>query len=311
MTCPRCAKHLATDSRFCPQCGTATGSPTSFATVAMATPSTSSSTFDEGRFPPGTLLADRYRIVALLGKGGMGEVYRANDLKLAQAVAMKFLPSNDLRMVERFRSEVRIARQVSHPNVCRVYDIGEAEGRAFLTMKYVDGEDLASLLRRIGGLPHDKALEITRKLCAGLAAAHDKGVLHRDLKPANVMIDGRGQVLITDFGLPGLIGQVRDITSGTPAYMAPQQRAGREVSVRSDIDSLALVMGEMFPEKDLDPAIDRVIHRCLDDDPKLRPGFPMTLDFSAWYSGSTVMALGAILLLAGFAFQVARTGRTA
>ena len=132
MTCPRCGKPVAQDTRFCSPCGAGAGPATSFATVAMAAPSTSSS----------TVLADRYRIVALLGKGGMGEVYRANDLKLAQPVAMKFLPSNDLRMIERFRSEVGIARQVSHPNVCRVYDIGE---------------DLASLLRRIGRLPRDKA----------------------------------------------------------------------------------------------------------------------------------------------------------
>ena len=109
-------------------------------------------------------------------------------------------------MLARFHAEVRIARQVSHPNVCRVYDIGEADGSTFLSMEYVDGENLHSLLRRIGRLPPDKAVEIARKLCAGLAAAHDKGVLHRDLKPANIMIDGRGQVLIADFGLAALAG---------------------------------------------------------------------------------------------------------
>lgn len=103
----------------------------------------------------------------------MGEVYRANDLKLGQLVAIKFLPeplADNERMLARFHAEVRIARQVSHPNVCRVYDIGETEGAAYITMEYVDGEDLASLLRRIGRLPPDKALEIARKLCAGLAA---------------------------------------------------------------------------------------------------------------------------------------------
>ena len=115
----------------------------------------------EGRFPPGTLLNGRYRIIALLGKGGMGEVYRATDLTLGQSVALKFLhalTSSDPRWLERFHSEVRIARQVSHPNVCRVYDIGEAEGLPFISMEYVDGEDLASLLRRIGRLPADKAI---------------------------------------------------------------------------------------------------------------------------------------------------------
>ena len=115
----------------------------------------SSSNMDEGRFPPGTLLAQRYRIVSLLGRGGMGEVYRANDLLLGQTVALKFLPArwtSDESTLARFRNEVRIARQISHPNVCRVYDIGEAEGSTYLSMEYVDGEDLASLLRRIGRL---------------------------------------------------------------------------------------------------------------------------------------------------------------
>src|SRR5690606_24272557 len=116
-----------------------------------------------GRFAPGTLLSDRYRIVARLGAGGMGEVYRADDLKLGQAVALKFLPAaveRDRELLEKLTTEVRTARQISHPNVCRVYDMGEADGRGFLTMEYVDGEDLQSLLRRIGRLPEDKGLEI-------------------------------------------------------------------------------------------------------------------------------------------------------
>ena len=110
-------------------------------------------------------------------------------------------------MLSRFRNEVRTARQISHPNVCRVYDIGEAEGLTYLTMEYVDGEDLASLLRRIGKLPPDKGMEIARQLCAGLAAAHDKGVIHRDIKPANIMLDGKGHVRITDFGIAGMAEQ--------------------------------------------------------------------------------------------------------
>jgi serine/threonine protein kinase len=117
--------------------------------------------------------------------------------------------------VARFHNEVRTARQVSHPNVCRVYDVGEIDGHLFLSMEYVDGEDLGSLLRRIGRLPDDKALEIARRLCAGLAAAHEKGVLHRDLKPSNVMLDGRGQVLLTDFGLAGLAEQLHGAKCAT------------------------------------------------------------------------------------------------
>ncbi|HYB53303.1 MAG TPA: serine/threonine-protein kinase, partial [Thermoanaerobaculia bacterium] len=164
----------------------------------------SSETIDAGGFTPGTVLSDRYRIIGLLGRGGMGEVYRADDLKLGQPVALKFLPdrlSSDRALLDRFFAEVRTSRSVAHPNVCRVYDIGEVEGRHFISMEYVDGEDLASLLRRIGRLPQDKALELSRQLCAGLSAAHERGVLHRDLKPANVMVDGRGRARIMDFGL--------------------------------------------------------------------------------------------------------------
>ncbi|HWZ85177.1 MAG TPA: serine/threonine-protein kinase, partial [Thermoanaerobaculia bacterium] len=209
----------------------------------------SSDSIDAGGFTPGEVLIERYRVIGLLGRGGMGEVYRADDLKLGQPVALKFLPrpfAADPDRIERFYAEVRTARQVSHPNVCRVYDVGEIGGQQYLSMEYVDGEDLASLLRRIGRLPSDKALEIARELCAGLAAAHDRGVLHRDLKPANVMIDGRGRARITDFGLAVAANDVPDgEVSGTPAYMAPEVLAGKGASVRSDIYALGLVLYEL------------------------------------------------------------------
>ena len=234
----------------------------------------------------------------------MGEVFRAEDLTLGQIVAMKFLPerlSRDAAALSRFHSEVRNARQVSHPNVCRVFDIGEAEGTLFLTMEYVDGEDLASVVRRIGRLSPDKATEIARQICAGLAAAHERGVIHRDLKPANVMLDGAGKIRITDFGLAGLAAsmQSEDARAGTPAYMAPEQLAGREVTTKSDIYSLGLILYEILTGKrafeastlqelvrlresgtitnpstllrDLDPLIERVILRCLEADPGKRP----------------------------------------
>src|ERR1043166_671384 len=146
-----------------------------------------------GSCAPGASVAARYRLVALLGRGGMGEVYRAEDLTLEQPVALKFLPAGvaaDPARLAQFHTELRLARQVSHKNVCRLYDLGDADGRRFLTMEYVDGEDLASLLRRIGRVPQDKAIDVARQLCAGVAAAHERGVLHRDLKPANVMLDG-------------------------------------------------------------------------------------------------------------------------
>jgi serine/threonine-protein kinase len=240
---------------------------------------------------PGTLLGGRYRIVALQGRGGMGEVYRADDLKLGQAVALKLLPPGlreDETRRQRLRDEVKLARLVAHPNVCRVWDVVETDGYEFLAMEYVDGEDLASLLRRIGRLPEDRAVRMARELCAGLSAVHDQGLLHRDLKPANVMVDGRGHARLADFGLAAVAEQVTgpDIRSGTPAYMSPEQREGREVTVRSDVFALGLVLYEVFtgqqalPEehltpsskvRDLDPAIDRAIERCLEPDPALRP----------------------------------------
>jgi serine/threonine-protein kinase len=234
----------------------------------------------------------------------MGEVYRADDLILEQPVALKFLPEavdKNEEALERFRNEIRVARRVSHPNVCRVYDVGEVDGLTFLSMEYVDGEDLASLLRRIGRLVGDKALEIARQLCAALAAAHREGVLHRDLKPANIMLDGRGRVVVTDFGLASLADRVvgMEARNGTPAYMAPEQLAGLEVTALSDIYSLGLVLYEIFTGKrafaaetlaelvkqrsqepvsspstwvrDLDPTVERIILRCLEADPSKRP----------------------------------------
>src|SRR5206468_4316030 len=171
------------------------------------------------------------------------------DLTLDQPVALKFLPDGtaaDPARLAQFHKELRVARQVSHKNVCRLYDLGEADGRRFLTMEYVDGEDLASLLRRIGRIPQDKALEIARQLCAGLAAAHERGVLHRDLKPANVMLDGEGNVRITDFGLAVAAADAAAVRAGTPEYMAPEQLAGEPASVRSDIYALGLVLFEIF-----------------------------------------------------------------
>ncbi len=275
----------------------------------------------DGRFVPGTVLGGRYRIIGLLGRGGMGEVYRATDLTLDQSVALKFLPaemSSNPGLLARFHGEVRIARQVSHPNVCRVYDIGEVQGMPFISMEYVDGEDLASLLRRIGRLPADKAMEMARKLCAGLAAAHDRGIVHRDLKPQNVMIDKRGEVAIMDFGLAAIAGQLSgaEVRNGTPAYMAPEQLKGAEVTLLSDIYSLGLVLYELFTGKrpyegrnmqqllaqqeaaqltsmtsiavDIDPAVEKAIRRCLDPDPAKRP--PSALAVAAALPGGDRLA---------------------
>ena len=225
-------------------------------------------------------------------------------MKLGQPVALKFLHADlakDAQRRERFRQEVRIARQVSHPNVCRVYDIGEIEGHTYLSMEYVDGEDLSALLRRIGRVPHDKAVEIARQVCLGLSAAHEQGILHRDLKPANVMIDGRGNARITDFGLATLTDELATAPqrAGTPAYMSPEQLASQQSNARSDVYTLGLALYELFTGKrafkaetlaeyrrlhtevvpvepaqlvdDVEPAVNRVIMKCLEKDAGLRP----------------------------------------
>lgn len=185
----------------------------------------------------------------------MGRVYRAEDLKLGQTVALKFLPpamSNDPAWLARFFSEVRTAREVTHANVCRVHDIVEIpnpNGHSvhFLTMEYVDGENLSALLKRFGRLPTQKAIEMAAQITAGLAAAHSKGVLHRDLKPANIMVDGRGHAKITDFGLAVVAsdGRLNEV-AGTPGYMAPELFTGGQASGRSDLFALGIVLYELF-----------------------------------------------------------------
>jgi len=321
MNCPQCQREIPSDARTCPSCATSlsdsfsptqlldpnqpqkkkTGSESSRKTRSYS----SFDSIDDARFVPGEILAERYRIVGLLGRGGMGEVYRADDLKLGQPVALKFLPDHllsDGAALARFHREVRVARQVSHKNVCRVYDIGEVDGRHFLSMEFIKGEELSSLLRRIGRLPQDKAIQLARQICAGLAAAHDAGVLHRDLKPANIMIDGEGNARVLDFGLAGLVEEFADdeMKAGTPAYMAPEQLEGSDQTVKTDIYSLGLVLYELFTGKrafeaatlgeliklrrsdstpttptsivkDLDPLIEKVIDRCIQKDPSQRP----------------------------------------
>jgi serine/threonine-protein kinase len=313
LSCLVCSASVPEGSATCPTCGSALGESrfgttllTGDALKALAERPKRAPRPHTGelRFVPGAVLAARYRIVGLLGQGGMGEVYRADDLKLGQAVALKFLPTelaNDGAAMSRFHKEVSLARQVSHPNVCRVFDVGEVDGQPFLSMEFIDGEDLAFLLRRIGRLPPDKSLEISRQLCAGLAAIHDSGVLHRDLKPANVMIDGRGRARITDFGVAALAAEMRggESATGTPAYMAPEQATRGETTVRSDVYSLGLVLYEMFTGRrafpdpasaearqqsgtrppspaglvpDVDPETASNILRCLERDPGARPG---------------------------------------
>ncbi len=310
MKCPTCDQELPVGG-ICPHCTLPSPSPPvvhpprspqgDAADVLAGRPSSSGSRTDgpEPGFAAGMLLAGRYRIVRLLGRGGMATVYHADDLTLEVPVALKFLDASterDAHKLELFLNEVRLARQIAHENVCRVYDVGEVAGLHFLSMEYIDGENLASLLKRIGRLSKDRALQIGLEICSGLEAAHEREILHRDLKPANLMIDSNGVAHITDFGLASLAGSAPDdsgLIAGTPVYMAPEQMVG-QISAQSDLYALGLVLYELFTGRmafakpqvfqrgapdapapleveDLDPGVERAILSCLEADPHDRP----------------------------------------
>ena len=260
-----------------------------------------------GRLADGSRLGERYEIRSFLGRGGMGDVYRAYDRELDRDVALKLIRpdlAEEPRVMERFRREVQLASRVTHGNVLRAYDLGEHDDLKYLSMQYVDGETLADLIRRERKLAVSRIVAIFRQLCEGLAAAHEQGILHRDLKPANVMLDRRDQVYIGDFGLARSIDQTRltmtGAVVGTPAYMSPEQVKGEPIDARSEIFSLGVILYEMVtgrapfagdssysvmmkrlqgpppPAKALNPDLpahlSKVLDRCLAVDRDLRYG---------------------------------------
>jgi serine/threonine-protein kinase len=200
----------------------------------------------------GSTFAGRYQIIEELGTGGMGKVYKIVDKKIKEKVALKLLKpeiSTDKKTIERFSNELKLARKISHRNICRMYDLGEEEGNHYITMEYVPGEDLKSTIIRVGQLSVAKTLFIAKQVCDGLAEAHKLGVVHRDLKPQNVMVDEEGNARIMDFGIARSL-KTKGITAagvmiGTPEYMSPEQVEGKEVDQRSDIYSLGVVIYEM------------------------------------------------------------------
>jgi len=198
-------------------------------------------------YAAGDVFAGRYRMIARVGRGGMGDVWRADDLTLEAPVALKLMNAASAADRARILQEARLARQITHPAVCRVFDVGEADGAVFLSMELVEGEDLAALLKRAGRLTSERVTDIGQQLCAGLAAAHAEGVLHRDLKPANVLMDSNGRVRITDFGIAVT---TRDVATcgpiGTLGYMAPEQLApDGHVTERTDIYALGVILYEL------------------------------------------------------------------
>ena len=258
-------------------------------------------TADESpRFKAGDMFADRYRIVSLLGRGGMGEVYRADDTKLDVTIALKMLRPGSFASTESLLAELKMAREVTHPSVCRVHDAGEVDGESYFTMQFVDGRDLGSLLKQVGHLPLERLHDVAIQLCHGLAAAHDKGIVHRDLKPSNILLDDEGHVFITDFGIAAVRGGAAGPSVGTPGYMAPEQlRGDGTVTEKTDLYALGLVLyqaatgrapsaqgsveassqptdraGRILPADvatEVDPELDHVIAELLSPDPADRP----------------------------------------
>ncbi|HKV03669.1 MAG TPA: protein kinase [Candidatus Acidoferrales bacterium] len=249
-------------------------------------------------------LSQRYDILSEAGHGSMGNVYKARDRETGETVALKLLKpeiASDQSMMDRFKNELLFARKITHKNVCRVHEFNRINGVAYTSMEFVEGDSLRSVLNRFGGLPPRKAIDLVGQICSGLQEAHAQGIVHRDLKPENVMLDAQGNVKIMDFGIARSMEAMTRLTGsmvGTPAYMAPEQVAGKSVDYRTDVYSLGLIMYEVFtgvpafqadnavaialkqmresptPPHEIEPtvpvSIERAILKCLEKEPARR-----------------------------------------
>jgi tetratricopeptide (TPR) repeat protein len=268
MVCPRCHTPNPEGTLVCLQCSTpftlddttmpVISQPDFSATQAIENQSTwvqptSPESYPQVMLQPGQLLAGRYQIVKMLGEGGMGAVYRARDLELEREVAVKVIRpelARNAQILQRFKQELILARQVTHRNIIRIFDLGQAEGMRFITMEFIEGEDVAQILTRRSKLPAPEAGAIIAQVARGLEAAHHEGVVHRDLKPQNIMIDGTGKASVMDFGIARSMDASNMTRTGalvgTPTYMSPEQAQGQKVDARSDLYTLGIIFYELL-----------------------------------------------------------------
>jgi serine/threonine protein kinase/Tfp pilus assembly protein PilF len=248
MKCPKCQADNPETKKFCGECGTAleiSEEPTEFFTRTLETPVDALKT--------GATFANRYQIIEELGEGGMGKVYKVLDTEIDARIALKLIKADiaaDQKTIERFRNELKTARDITHKNVCRMYHMGKHEGHHYITMEFVDGEDLKGTIKRVGPVGIGKTVAIAKQVCEGLAEAHRVGVVHRDLKPNNIMIDRDGNAKIMDFGIARSV-KTKGVTGdgviiGTPEYMSPEQAEAKELDFRSDIYSFGVILFEML-----------------------------------------------------------------
>jgi serine/threonine protein kinase len=286
--CPQCHSHIADDSRFCNRCGHFVVDK---ADTLTYTPPLEKILDDHLGFSPGEQFGPRYRIIEEIGRGGMGRVYKAKDQELNITVALKMIRSaysSNPRFIQHFKEETLLSRSISHENVIRIHDIGDVDEIKFISMDYIKGHDLKDLIHTSGTLSIQTAITITKQICEGLKAAHQKNIIHLDLKPRNIMIDSEGKVYIMDFGVARSLGAQEAVQEkkliGTPAYISPEQAKSEEVDKRSDIYSLGIIIFEMltgkrpFEADNLDDYVDMHIHKKPPRPSEIMPQIPPFLD---------------------------------
>ena len=242
--CPKCQTNNPVESKFCMECATPIpGAGGAVPTKTLETPTHG--------LAPGTIIAEKYKVIEVLGIGGMGVVYKVEDTKLKRMVALKFLSpvlTQDKEAKERFIFEAQAASALDHNNICTVYEIDESDGQMFIAMAFVEGQSLREKITQ-GPLNLDEALDIAIQIAEGLHEAHEKGIVHRDIKSANIMVTSKGQARIMDFGIAKLSGETKftktGTTIGTISYMSPEQARGEKVDHKTDIWSLGVILYEM------------------------------------------------------------------